>query len=96
MDEEMKPNTMTDEEETPSGIDGLIARVDEYIQNPKLVTPETLGELKSELLDLKEFIDGEDNVSDGGGDSTNSEDDQEAPGGGLVLMISRAKKGGSK
>lgn len=51
---------MTESEPMESeGIDGIISRVDEYIQNPQMVTPETLTALKAELMDLKTVLDGE-------------------------------------
>ena len=43
--------------ETP--LDGLIERVKSYIEEPKLVTKETLQELLSELEDLKSVMDEE-------------------------------------
>lgn len=42
-----------------SPIDAIIATVDGYIQNPASVTPETLGQLKMDLEDLKTVLDGE-------------------------------------
>lgn len=45
-------------EQDVSPIDGIISRVDSYMANPAQVTPETLGELKMELMDLKAFLDG--------------------------------------
>jgi len=51
-------NDSTDQAEgTP--IDAIIARVDSYARDPKLVTPETLMELKAELEDLKTVVDQE-------------------------------------
>jgi hypothetical protein len=44
-----------EEEGTP--LDSIISRVDSYIKDPKLVTSETLEELKSELVDLKSYLD---------------------------------------
>lgn len=46
-------------EEESQGIDGIIATVDSYLENPELVTPETLMELKADLEDLKAFLDGD-------------------------------------
>lgn len=54
MDEMMQSEPME-----AQGIDGVIARVEEYIQNPQMVTPETLMALKDELMDLKTVLDGE-------------------------------------
>lgn len=53
-----KPEPMADDQ-GGSPIDAMISRVDAYIQNPKMVTPETLTELKTELEDLKGYVDGE-------------------------------------
>ena len=55
----MKPMMNEMKEMEPMGIDSIISRVVSYIENPKLVTPETLTELKEELEDLKGYMDGE-------------------------------------
>ena len=60
----MKPEMMTKDTEQEeysdgNGIDSIISKVEEYIANPKMVTPETLTELKEDLIDLKEFLDGD-------------------------------------
>lgn len=41
-----------------SPIDGMIAQVDSYIKDPKLITPDTLMQLKSDLEDLKSVVEG--------------------------------------
>lgn len=53
-------NMETEEAPESQGIDGVIALVDSYIQDPKLVTPQTLMDLKTDLMDLKSVLDGED------------------------------------
>ena len=56
-------HTMTSEHKTEnmgaeaSPIDEMIAQVDSYIKDPKLVTGETLTDLKSKLEDLKNYLD---------------------------------------
>ena len=55
----MQDQNMMNETES-GGIDSIIDRVQGYIDDPKLVTPETLMELKGELEDLKAYMDGED------------------------------------
>ena len=42
-----------------SPFDGLIAQVDSYISDPSLITPETLNDLKQQLVDLKMAVDGD-------------------------------------
>ena len=42
-----------------SPLDEIIARVGSYMQDPSMVTPQTLGELKMDLEDLKAVVDGE-------------------------------------
>lgn len=54
----MDNNSMETESPEMTPIDGIISRVDSYISNPSQVTPETLNELKNELVDLKTFLDG--------------------------------------
>lgn len=71
-------------ETTP--LDGLISRIRSYIQDPKLVTRETLMEIESELEDLKSVVDGEPE------ESGESEDDGKQPS--LSIMIGKAKRMG--
>ena len=40
-------------------LDEAIAMLDEYIENPKLVTEETLTDLRDKLLEMKESMEGE-------------------------------------
>lgn len=46
-----------DDSGTP--IDGCISTVDQFIADPKSITPETLNQLKMDLQDLKTVLDGE-------------------------------------
>lgn len=48
----------------PEGIDGVIAKVDSYLANPKMVTPETLMSLKEDLMDIKMLLDGEEEMEE--------------------------------
>lgn len=66
----MKHETMTDT--TP--LDEIISRVESYIKNPKLVTEETLTEVRDDLVDLKKIIDGEDTDEMNDTNDTNMED----------------------
>ena len=78
-----KENT-TNTESDQDGIDSIIARVDSYMKNPETVTPETLQELKDELVDLKSYL-------DGGEEQPEEKDDNGSPG--LMVMIGKAKRG---
>ena len=49
----------TDNQSGSQGIDSIIGTVESYIQDPSLVTPKTLNELKMELMDLKTYLDRE-------------------------------------
>lgn len=77
-------------------LDGIIQRVQSYIDDPKKITPETLTELKEELEGLKDYMDG--------GEDEGSEveaTDEEKPGGegkspGLTIMIGKVAKSGMK
>ena len=55
----MKPDMTTNIE---TSFDSVIDRVDSYVENPELVTPETLEELRNELLDLQRKYEGEDST----------------------------------
>lgn len=46
-----------DGETTP--MDEVISKVQSYVDDPKLVTPQTMGELLADLQDLKQVVDGE-------------------------------------
>ena len=90
MNKPMIQNSNEESQEQDMGstpVDSMIARVDEYIQNPKLVTPQTLQELKSELEDLKKYLDGEETSEPETGMDHN---------GGVAIMISNMKKGMKK
>ena len=54
--------------EESQGIDGIIETVQSYIQDPSLVTVDTLTQLKSDLEDLKSVLDGEDGGEENPGD----------------------------
>ena len=77
----MNPEPMMGGEEgmEGGGIDEIIMRVESYIQNPQMVTPETLNQLKSELIDLKGVLEGE----------PEEEMPMEKPSGGLSGMMKR-------
>lgn len=47
---------MGQEEGTP--LDGIISTVDQLMADPKSITPETLGQLRMDLEDLKTVLDG--------------------------------------
>ena len=53
------PESMQDTQDQQTPLDSIISRVDSYIQDPKLVTAQTLTDLKTELEDLKTYIEGE-------------------------------------
>ena len=61
MDGNMEHN---DSPEIENPFDSVISRIESYIQNPKLVTPETLAQLKEEVIGLKEGVEGEDAPSE--------------------------------
>ena len=82
----MNPDMMMKSEESGGSlIDQVISRVESYIQNPRMVTPETLNELKSELIDLKTEYEGE-SPEDGYNDST------DRPVGGLGGMMKKGEE----
>lgn len=56
---------MNEEMEEGSPLDSIIARVASYKEDPKLVTPETLAELEEELMDLKSYMDGDEEMEEG-------------------------------
>lgn len=66
----MQDQTMTQPTEAPAPmaepdaaegtpLDGIISTVEQLMADPKSVTPETLGQLKMDLEDLKTILDGE-------------------------------------
>ena len=90
IDNQSQTNTATDnQEETQEsqGIDSVIAKVESYIQDPKMVTPETLMDLKNDLMDLKDYMD---NPDQGENPSGSGEPN------GIAIMIGKAKNGGMK
>lgn len=48
-----------DDQQQGSPIDDMINQVDSYIKNPSMVTPETLMQLKQDLVDLRDGVEGE-------------------------------------
>ena len=77
MSEPMAP-TAGPMEQQAGGIDAIIERVESYIQQPEMVTPQTMNELKMELIDLKTFLDGEE-----------TQEPTQAPQSGLSEMMSK-------
>ena len=65
-----------------SPLDEIISRVESYIQDPKLATVETLGELKADLIDMKSVMDE---------DEKPEEEKYKDRDGGLAIMIGRNK-----
>lgn len=59
----------SEEMEQTSPLDGLIGQIDSYIADPSLVTPETLTDLKNQLVDLKGAMEGDER--EGMGEQTN-------------------------
>ena len=55
----MNEETEMSEELMGHPIDAIVSRIDDYIKNPKLVTKETLTELRNEVEDLKAMTDEE-------------------------------------
>ena len=79
--------TKNNKEEITDGtpIDSMIEKVNSYIDDPKLVSRETLTELRDDLIDLKEVVDDE-----GMNDMDNEHENNGK--GGLAVMISVGKK----
>lgn len=82
----------TNEQEAPqeggSPLDDLIAKIESYIKDPRLVTPETLTDVKSELMDLKSYMDG--------GETADEPTQQDGPpdeGNGLHIVIGKMRGG---
>lgn len=83
---EMETPTETEGMEEPQGLDSVISRLNSYIEDIKQATPETLSELRDDLMDLKEFMDeGETEVSE------EPKDDN-----GLMITIGKHRNGGMK
>ena len=75
-------------QEGGSPLDDIISKVQSYKSDLKLVTPQTLDDLLSELTDLKSYLDEEE---------TQQGETQDQPGRkGLTIMIDNAKHGGMK
>lgn len=54
------PEGAQDQQDAPgTPIDDIISTVDQFMADPKSVTPETLGQLKLDLEDLKTILDGD-------------------------------------
>lgn len=90
MQEQMPtPTTPTDgaPEQEPMGIDSAISTVESFMADPKSVTPETLGQLKMDLEDLKTILEPE---------SAGPQGPQAPPdnSGGMAGMISKMRNGG--
>lgn len=83
------PQMMTTENEE-SPMQSILKRLNSYIADPKLVTKETLMELRDEIEDLSGVMDNDE--SDG-----NEDEGKDNPGhGGLVVMIGKAKRSGKE
>jgi len=80
------------EESTP--LDDIISNVDSYIKNPKLVTSETLTKLKSDLEDLKSFLDSEEPIEEEDSGMDMSKDNDSRHGIGVMISVMRKKGGG--
>lgn len=79
----MQDMTMTDApmdsgEGSGSPLDACISTVDQFMSDPKAITPETLGQLKMDLEDLKTVMDNEPGAEPAAAP---------APAGGLAGMI---------
>lgn len=45
--------------EDMGSLDDIIGRIESYISDPKLVTPETLTQLRDELIEYRDAVEGE-------------------------------------
>lgn len=88
--ESQEQEPQDDNEKSP--IDDIIARVDSYEKNPRLVTPATLGELKSELMDLKSYLDNEE-AEEGQEEGQEGEGQEPGKEPGLAIIIGRHMAG---
>ena len=84
MNQQMNMETDNQSQEI-EGIDGIITRVQEYKDNAQLVTPETLDQLLSDLMDLKNYLDEEEQAPG---------EPQKGEPGGLSIII--GKHGGKQ
>lgn len=83
---------MDEEDNKMTPMDEAISMVDSYAKNPKLVTPETLLELKGMLEDMKPMLDGDDR--EGMDEPTEEPEPEKGKGQGLTIMIGEMKKRG--
>lgn len=84
-----KETTQTKTEEAPPAetpFDEIIARVTQYRDKPELATPETMQALLDDLMDLKPFVDGENEMEEGHEGSAGK--------GGLTIVLGELKKRG--
>ncbi len=51
------PQDQAPQEQTP--LDGIISQVESYVKDPKMITPQTMTDLLSQLQDLKSGVDTE-------------------------------------
>lgn len=81
------------EMEEMNPVDEIISTIDSYIKNPKLVTPETLSELKQQVLDIKMALDQEDEPSEMENEYKDEKpENSKEHGGGLLITIGKAMK----
>ena len=83
----MQDKTTNLDEQSP--LDDLISRVESYIKDPALVSRETLTEMKSELENLKSYMDTEETQE--GNPTENGSNGGHKPG--LTIVIGHAMGG---
>ena len=93
--EQMQQDNSTDTTDSTTPLDEIISRVDSYIADPKLVTTDTLTQLKNDLVDLKSVIDQEETGESESDQGQTSYEPQngEKPGLSIIIGMHR-KKGG--
>lgn len=84
----MNKNIMSEDK---SPLDELVDQVQSYIDDPKLVTPETLEDLKTQLVDLKTVFDSDEESEEESEDSHNMETNDRP-----TIVIALEKKRGYK
>jgi len=89
----LKNSEMNEEEVMENPLDLMISRLDGYIKDPKLITPETLDEFKTELIDLKESMNMEDDEDEYDDSSVDQKDKMPMKKPGLIITIGRVGKG---